>query len=94
MLSPKLSVGTPALSSIFRNRLFSGVSFGKRRCRPPFIWPAPPPATDHRKIVVRVPIAVASAAAVDDDRVVEQIARRRPAWPSACSRRYAKFLTR
>src|ERR1041384_2539985 len=44
-LSAKWSICTPTFSSSVRCRLASGVGLSYRMCRPPFILPAPPPAT-------------------------------------------------
>src|SRR6185295_1141606 len=45
VLSPRLSIGTPALSNSVSRRFVMGVWSGYFKCRPPFKRPAPPPIT-------------------------------------------------
>ena len=68
-LSPKLSIRLPYWLAIASHRLPTGVCGVSCTCRWPL--PTPPPTATHRQRVAGVPVRVAHAAAVDDQRVIE-----------------------
>ena len=72
VLSPILSCSTPALCRIVSSKFAMGVSSGYFRCRPPFSLPAAPRRQHDRQRRMIVNVAVAHAASVQHQRVIEQ----------------------